>query len=162
MMKKNVFILFHLLVVGLVSINGQPPQQSVASSGGDASNTEGSVSYSVGQDIYSGSQSESGEVSEGIQQPYEIFVLTGLDVKGVNLKFSIYPNPTSDILILETEFEEQDLTYQLYDINGKILQNNNIVNDQTKIDLSEYNTSVYLLIVRVNNEELKSFKIIKK
>ena len=64
-----------------------------------------------------------GSVAQGVQQPFEISVITGLEeAQGINLSVRAYPNPTTDYLTLSiSEFDISNLLYQLYDMQGKLL-----------------------------------------
>ena len=53
-------------------------QNAVPSAGGNASGSGGSVSYTVGQTVYTAVAGSSGMIIQGCQQPYEAVVLTGL------------------------------------------------------------------------------------
>ena len=76
-------------------------QESVNATGGDASGSGGSASYSVGQVVYTTNVGTNGSVSQGVQQPYEISVVTAIEeAKGINLTVTAYPNPTTDYLSL--------------------------------------------------------------
>jgi len=141
-----------VLLLGL-GITGLQAQESVNATGGDASGSGGSVSYSVGQVAYQTYTRTNGSVSEGVQQPYEISVVTGLEeAKGINFVVSAYPNPTTDYLTLsindnvQTRHALSQLSFQLYDMNGKLLQSEKITGNQTSIVMSK---------------EVKTFKIIK-
>ncbi|MEQ9147218.1 MAG: hypothetical protein RLP13_03000 [Cytophagales bacterium] len=46
-------------------------QESVSSSGNTISGSNGSISYSLGQTIYISYSGTSGEINEGVQQPFE-------------------------------------------------------------------------------------------
>ena len=57
---------------------GLQAQQVVTTSGGNASGSGGSVSYTVGQIVYTTNTDSNGSVAQGVQQPYEISVVTAL------------------------------------------------------------------------------------
>lgn len=154
-------VLFFLLGFGLTGIQAQ---ESINATGGNASGTGGSVSYSVGQVAYQTHTGANGSVAEGVQQPYEISVVTGIEeAKGINLSVTAYPNPTTDYLTLRIdEFDISNLSYQLYDMNGKLLQNEKITNNQTSIVMSNLVPATYLVNVTQSNKAIKTFKIIKK
>lgn len=67
--KKLILALIFMMGFGLLTSKAQ---HSVNTTGGDASNESGSVSYSIGQIVYSAYADSDGRVSEGVQQPYEI------------------------------------------------------------------------------------------
>ncbi|MEI8203858.1 MAG: T9SS type A sorting domain-containing protein [Bacteroidota bacterium] len=158
--KLNLCALL-LLVIGLTGLRAQ---QTIDGSGGNATGTGGTSSYSVGQIVYSTHSGTNGSVAQGVQQPYEISVVIGIEeAKGISLNCSIYPNPTSDFLILKVEnYPKNNLTYKLFDINGKLIANDKTEANETKIQMSNLADASYFLQISDGNKELKTFKIIKK
>jgi hypothetical protein len=142
---------------------GLQAQQVVTTSGGNASGSGGSASYSVGQVVYTTNGNSNGRVAQGVQQPYEIFIVTGIEeAKGISLEIMVYPNPATDFIKLKIEnYDVQNLRYQLYDINARLLQDNKIVGNETDIVMSNYVSATYFLKVTDNNKVVKTFKIIK-
>ena len=123
-MRHKRLKLSAVLLLGL-GLTGLQAQTSVNATGSNASGSGGSVSYSVGQVVYTTNTGTNGSVAQGVQQPFEISVVTGLEeAKGINLSVTAYPNPTTDYLTLSiADFDASKLSYQLYDMNGKLLQN---------------------------------------
>jgi hypothetical protein len=138
-------------------------QETTTVSGGNATGSGGTVSYTVGQVAYTVSSGTTGTVTQGVQQPYESFEVTGLEeAEGITLQCSVYPNPTTDYLVLKVEnFDMENLSYQLIDINGKHLENKKITGNETSIVMSNLVPAIYFLKVTQNSKEVKSFKIIK-
>ncbi len=159
-MKKIKLMVVLLLTFGLSILYSQ---QTITTSGGNASGNGGSVSYSVGQLVFKTNSSSQGSVAQGVQQPFEISVLAGLvEANGINLILSAYPNPTTDFILLKIEnYKIENLTYQLKDINGKLLLNQKINSNETSILMEALSSGCYFLKVNQNKTELKSFKIIK-
>ncbi len=164
-------MLLFLLSIGLTGLQAQV---SINSTGGNASGSGGSVSYSVGQLTYQTHTGTNGSVAEGVQQAYEISVVTGIvEAKGINLSLKAYPNPTTDNLTLSidasTSLNIQSMSYQLFDINGRLLQNGQIASMQTSIEMSNLRPATYFLkVIHSSNNvgatqtsEVKTFKIIK-
>jgi hypothetical protein len=151
-----------VLLLGL-GLAGLQAQESVNATGGNASGNRGSVSYSVGQVVYTTNTGTNGSVAEGAQQPFEISAVTGIEeAKGIKLMVSAYPNPTTDYLTLSiNEFKISNLLYQLYDIKGKILQIEKITGDKTSIAMGNLVPGTYFVKVIQGNKEVKTFKIIK-
>jgi hypothetical protein len=138
-------------------------QETITTSGGNATGGGGTVSYTVGQVAYTTNKGATGIIAQGVQQPYEILVVTGLDeARGISLEISVYPNPTSDFLKLTIEsYKLENLSYQLYNINGDVLQNGEIIGKETVIQTGDLLPAAYFLQIRENQKELKTFKIIK-
>ena len=161
-MRHKRLKLSAVLLLGL-GLTGLQAQTSVNATDGDVSGSGGSVSYSVGQVVYTTHTGTSGSVAEGVQQPYEISVVTGLEeAQSINLSVTAYPNPTTDYLTLRIdEFEISNLSFQLYDMNGKLLQNEKITGNQTSIVMSNLVVATYFVKIIQGNKEIKTFKIIK-
>jgi hypothetical protein len=159
--KKLKFSAFILLGLGLTT--GTKAQTAIAATGGNASGSGGKVSYSVGQVFYTNESGTNGKVSQGVQQPYEIFGSTSLDESvEKNHHILVYPNPTTDLIILEMEnFIISKTLYQLYDVKGSILETKTIVGKETNIDMSKLSASTYFIKIIAENKEIKTIKIIK-
>jgi len=148
------------LIVSCMTIQAQ---KTIPTTGGNATGAGGSISYTVGQVVYTTNSGTTGTVTHGVQQPYEISIITSLEeAKDINISCIAYPNPTSDFLILKIEnYDGESLSYKLLDINGILLQNKKVTGNETTIDMSSISSAIYFLIIADYNKELKSFKIIK-
>ena len=58
-------------------------------------------------------------------------------------------------------YDKENLSYQLFDMDGKLLKSKNVTSDKTKIATNDLTPAVYFLKVRDNKKAIKSFKIIK-
>jgi hypothetical protein len=157
-MIKHKLLLLGILTSGTITIKAQ---DAVPAAGGDAAGTGGSVAYSVGQVVYTTSNG-TGSVNQGVQQPYTLLA-TGLnDHPDVNLSFSAYPNPAVNYLNLNVGKQDlKNLSFQLFDVQGKLLLTKKINTAETSIKMEEYNSGNYFLKVISNSSELKTFTIIK-
>ena len=99
------------------------------------------------------------EASSGIIGAISRIEFTSLSTNEIeftqNLKF--YPNPTSNSVYLELRNEVVKQIF-IFDLNGKLIENKNIVSNQ--FDLSNLQTGTY--IIQTDNYNIKSFKIIKR
>ncbi len=162
-MKNIVTILLFTTTLLAFSITGLKAQQAVIVTGGNALGSGGNVSYSVGQVNYITNTGNNGSVAEGVQQPFEISVVIGIEeAKEITLLCSAYPNPTNDYLILKIGgvLNTQCIAL-LYDIKGKLIENQNIVSKETFIAMRTLAPSIYFLKIINNDKEIKTFKIIK-
>ncbi|MES2140645.1 MAG: T9SS type A sorting domain-containing protein [Bacteroidota bacterium] len=154
---KKVIITCSLILIGA---GASVAQQNPVASGGDAIGTGGVISYSLGQIDYVTSTGSLGTISEGLQQPYEILILSGFEETGISL--SVYPNPTTDFVVLSVlNSNTQNMTYTLYDLLGKIIENKKLSGSQTSISMTNLANDIYFIKVLNNDTELKVFKIIK-
>ena len=156
-----VLVLFFL-------VNAIKAQDAIPASGGNASGSGGTVSYTVGQVVYTTNTGTNGSVAQGVQQPFEISVVTGIkNSMKINLLCTAFPNPATTQLTLKVEnMDKENVTYQLYDIIGKLLENKNVKGNETTIFMGKYPPATYFLKVVQNDQafppkEIKTFKIIK-
>jgi hypothetical protein len=137
-------------------------QEAIPASGGDASGSGGTLSFTVGQLGYSSNSGSNGSVAEGVQQPYEISTTVGIEITNISLDFIAFPNPTINNIVLSIkDFNNEKLNYQLYDMSGKLLKSNKVNAINTTIDMSELPVSNYVLNINNDSSIIKSFKIIK-
>ncbi len=138
-------------------------QQSMPAAGGNAEGNGGTVAYTAGQITYTTQTGSNITITQGVQQPYEILVVTSVKQSGgIILVCDVYPNPTSDNVILKVEyFELSSLSFQLFDQSGKILLNKKAENNETTIQMEGFIPATYFLKINRNNKEIKTFKIIK-
>jgi hypothetical protein len=138
-------------------------QQSANTSGKNVSQNNTSVSYSIGEVYYNTTTTLSSVITQGIQQPYEIYLISGIgNEKDVQL-ITAFPNPTSStIKIVIQDIKIDGLNYKLYDLLGKEILSGDITSNQTELDLNNLMPAVYFIKVFRYNSTIKYFKIIKK
>lgn len=159
-MKHLKFTLSILLLFCIVNLQSQ---ENITLSGGDATGSGGTAAYSVGQIVYTTQTGADGSVAQGVQQPYEISIVDGIEqADGINLELKVYPNPTNDFLnLIVQDYNNERLSYQLYDINGQIIKRGKVIGIETTITMEFQVPGNYLLIVFDDQNEVKTFKIIK-
>ncbi len=137
-------------------------QSNTVATGGNATGTSGSVSYTVGQIDYISSSAATGNSNQGVQQPYEILSSNGLNVLTDEISLNVGPNPTIDYLTLTFNSTETTVyQYDLFDQNGKVLFAKSNLKKVETIDMSHYPVGTYHLKISASNHSQKSFKIIK-
>ena len=157
MKTKQLFFLFSFLF--FLKANAQ---QSLNAAGGDATGSNGKISYTIGQIDYVSATGSNGSVSQGVQEPFEIFTLGTDDFPNIILQAIVYPNPTSsNINLIIENYSIDNLHYNLYDIQGRSIANQKITQQGTNITMENLQSANYFLQVFDNNKTLKTFKIIK-
>jgi len=159
-MKKQSY---YLIFIFLFCLGGIQAQDAILTSGGDASGSGGSFSYSVGQIVYTTIIDSNGSMAQGVQQPFEISAVLGVDdLLGINLSLVAYPNPTTDFLNLTiANLNYKNLSYQLFDINGRLLAQKKLENNNNEITMKQFPSAMYFLKIFNNQKLVKLFKIIK-
>jgi hypothetical protein len=137
-------------------------QVSTAAAGGDATGAAGSANYTIGQVVYTTATGTNGSVAQGVQQPYEISITTGVNKTTIHLEMNVYPNPTTNYLTLKVdEVELSSLNFQLIDLQGKTIENKKITASNTILKMEALPKAIYFLKVTKGNQLIKTFKVIK-
>jgi hypothetical protein len=157
-MKKNIFA--SVFFLGALPFFAQ---QATVTAGGEASGTGGTVSFSVGQVDYSNATGTSGDINQGVQQPFEISVINGKTENTIALSASVFPNPAlnNSVTLNVTKGASQDLYYCMFNANGTQIKKENITSDKTTINMAGVENGIYIVKVYDLSSELKSFKLIK-
>lgn len=135
-------------------------QQNTDASGGNASGIGGFASFSIGQLDYLTASDSLGNITQGLQQAYEILIIRGVEEIDINL--TLYPNPAADFVVLSVQNTNiQNMTYMLYDAQGKVIVSQKLNTNQTSISMADLANDIYFIKVLNNGNELKVFKIIK-
>jgi len=136
-------IIIECLLIGICCCAVCNAQHTVSTAGGEANGAGGTASYTIGQVACSTQKGSNGSIAQGVQQHYEISVVSGnAETKEIHLMVSAYPNPAMDYLVLKVEYsDKENLSYQLYDINGKSLENKMIISNETIIVMSLFSES---------------------
>lgn len=152
----------HLLCTGVLLSSIAFGQQNTVASGGEASGSGGSVSYSVGQIDYISASGANGNINQGVQQPFEIFSVGLTDVQ-FDISAALFPNPAVNQVVLSIEAWEnyKNPSFRLTDEQGRIVQQGDINQQETTVQISHLANACYYLNVLVDDQLAKSFKLVK-
>lgn len=151
--KKNAAVFFSLLVT--ISVTAQ---EVVTTQGDSYSNSSGSIDFTVGETVSNTGTNGTNEITQGFQQSN--WTLLGLENHSPQYVASMFPNPTEDVLnIRTTEFE--DVTFTLYDSQGKILLQDVLSAEQTPIEVHQLAPGNYSVMLTKESQKLKAFKLVK-
>jgi hypothetical protein len=161
-MTKKLILLFCCLFLSLQF----EAQNAIVIAGGNIDDGNFKLSYSIGQVAKKSTSDTNGLFNQGIQQPFEIYNLFSLSLDDndiSNFEIKAYPNPTVDLLTLSINNAiVNNQIVEVYDLNGKVILQKEIIQNETQIDFSQFNAGVYLFNVFDKNHTLiKAFKIIK-
>jgi hypothetical protein len=156
--KMKIIALF-LLGFGITTVNAQ---QAITTTGSSVSDSGGTVAYTIGQIAYTSYSNTKGTITQGVQQSYKISTELGIDNHSINLELITYPNPTTNFFTLSVGSTLlTNLNFELYDINGRLIENRKITSPTETIRMEDLTSATYFLKVTDNNKELKIFKVIK-
>ena len=138
-------------------------QQGIHTSGGNASGTGGSVSYSVGQVFYSSQNSAAGSLNQGVQQPYELVVTEVAKSISSGIKCEVFPNPVVKELKLRINGDiPKNATWKLIDLKGVTVLQGNVKEVETLLPVSGLPMAAYNLQILSGEKEIQRYNIIKQ
>lgn len=173
----------HILLFLIICCNYSYAQESFVTTGETAVTDKGSVSYSIGQvfDHSFGYNPNTLIVHEGVQQPYELFIIDEEEPYSTDIpsneiyqdddsnfilpdfEFSVFPNPSIGVITLKTEQLDKNLLYNytINDAQGRLITTQKIKNSQTSIDATHLTNGLFYLTITEAGIPIKSFKLLK-
>jgi hypothetical protein len=135
-------------------------QESANTSSGDATGSGGTVAYSIGQLVYKTNSGSNGSVAQGVQHAYEIYTV-GIKETELNISLTAFRNPTTENLTLHiSDYNNKNLSYQLFDMQGKKISNGQVTAQHTQINMNGLPPATYFInVVNQENKTVQSFKI---
>lgn len=152
-MKKQI------LVIGLLLLGAPVNAQEVISAQGDSYSSGGyTIDFTIGETVTATVTDGTNDLTQGFHQTNWNFL--GVEDFAPNYAAIIFPNPTSDILNITTSGFE-NVTYMLYDAQGKLVMQDVLSAEQTPIQVSHLAPGSYSLTLNNQTQNLKTFKLIK-
>ena len=153
-MTKNTLVLFLLFASLAVTA-----QEIVATQGDSYSSASGNIDFTIGEVIINTGTDGSNDLTQGFHQTNWNFV--SIEDHVPSYEAIIYPNPTEDVLNIRTSTFE-NVTYTLYDAQGKLVMQDKLSAEQTPIQVSQLAPGSYSLTLNNDTQNLKTFKLIKQ
>jgi hypothetical protein len=152
-MKKNTIVLFSLFAAISVSA-----QEVVSTQGESYSNASANINFTIGEVIINTGTDGTNDITQGFHQTNWNFL--GVEDFAPNYEATIFPNPTQDVLNIKTSSYD-NVTYTLYDAQGKLVMQNLLSSEQTPIQVSQLASGSYSLTLSNGQQQLKTYKLIK-
>jgi len=159
----------HLCLIILLFTGTIKAQQVVSTSGNHAENGSVQISWTVGETVIETLINGNNILTQGMHQS-KLTVTAIQEVVGPGLEIIAFPNPATDCIHLQlnsilhfpADDRGKDFSFQLYDLNGKLLLYKHIEDPETVIRMEGYTSSTYFLKILENTKEIKTFKILKQ
>ena len=156
--KKQIFLFATFITAFAASA-----QEVVSSQGETYSNANGSIDCTVGEVIINTGSNGTNDLTQGFHQTNWNFL--GVEDYAPDHQVIIFPNPTQDVLNIKTSVYE-NVTYTLYDAQGKLVLQNILSAEQTPIQVSQLAPGSYSLTLNQSMREhqdipMKTFKLVK-
>ncbi len=160
-MTKSTLVLFSFFASLAVSA-----QEVVSTQGDSYSNASVNIDFTIGEVIIDTGTDGTNDLTQGFHQTNWNFL--GVEDHALNYEVCIFPNPTEDVLNISTSTFE-NVTYTLYDAQGKLVMQNILSAEQTPIQVSQLAPGAYSLelIFEEGNKgtqslsKRKTFKLVK-
>lgn len=135
-------------------------QQAVLSGGKYHQSDAGSISWSLGETAISTLKTSEYIITQGFQQS-NLTVTAIDDETDFSIGITAYPNPTSSNLFIAVDGEIANLRYEVYAVNGLNIAGNHFDSNPQKIVFAHLNSGVYLIRIQLNNQTIKTFRVVK-
>ena len=121
----------------------------------------GNMSFVVGQVDYINT-GNTATLSQGVLQVYNRLPITYVfNIDNTNT-IQAWPNPVINNLFIKIDGNPvTDISYQVLDLNGQLVEKNKIVSSNTIINMQKYQSGVYVVNIIYSNKKSLYFKIIK-
>ena len=136
-------------------------QKAITRGGVNIVSMSGNMSFVVGQVDYINT-GNTATMSQGVLQVYNRLPITYVfNIDNTNT-IQAWPNPVITDLIIKIDGKPvTDISYQILDLNGQLVENNRIVSSNTIINMQKYPSGIYIINVIYSNKKSVKFKIIK-
>tara|TARA_B110000977_G_C10974872_1_gene453766 strand:+ start:251 stop:712 length:462 start_codon:yes stop_codon:yes gene_type:complete len=149
-----------LLLFGALTLSLNSLGQDVVSTQGDSyTNASGSIDFTIGEVVINTVTDGTNDLTQGFHQTNWNFL--GVEDFAPNYEAIIFPNPTEDVLNIRTSAFE-NVTYTLYDAQGKLVMQDKLSAEQTPIQVSQLAPGSYSITLNNETQILKTFKLIKQ
>ena len=160
---KIILKLLSILMLAGFSMATLFAQQDILSASCNATGNGGNVSWSVGLVAYNTCSGSTGTLTQGVQQPYEIFVIAGFEEFESGPLCTVFPNPTTGKVTLKFLGHcLNNLSSYIYDMAGNKLCRVTVDVEEVCIPMEDLKPATYFLVILENDKAIKTFKIIKK
>ena len=153
-MIKNTLLFLTLLITLSATA-----QEVVATQGDSYSNGTANIDFTIGEVVINTGTDGTNDITQGFHQTNWNFL--GVEDHAPSYEATIFPNPTSEVLNIRTSTFE-NVTYTLYDAQGKMVMQDKLLANQTPIQVSQLAPGAYSLILNSETQNLKTFKLIKQ
>lgn len=157
-MKKLVFLSLMFLIK---SFNPIWAQESINFTGGNISNTTGSVSFSIGEVVFNSFSNTDFNITHGVQHSIEVFLVETAEISSP-FSAQVFPNPSSEQIQIKLPSNlTGTYSFKLIDLNGKELLNHLVKESFAVIDISTFESATYYLLISSEDSVIQTFKVIK-
>ena len=163
---KPIALLVAAMLMGTISYAQSIAPQSVNSGGTKMSQSNGSLSFTVGELVVLNlSDSEGNTLGGGFTAGATLTTVSIHETDATLLDIKVFPNPTSDLVNIQINHSTIDqVVLTITDLQGKEVYNGKYagISNVIGINTASYATGTYVLSLKnLKNQVLGTYKIIK-
>jgi hypothetical protein len=157
-------VLKYLIAIGLIisttCVGLTQELQAVGSGGAYHQSTTSSISWSLGEVVTQTLKAGDYIITQGFQQS-KLTLTSVFERPGYISLVNAYPNPTSDFIYLDVDGEVKDLSFAVYDMNGKLLASGKFEENPTRVSFANFGSGIYFVRITKGNLEVNTLKVVK-
>lgn len=162
----TIVLLGIVLLMGSISYSQSIAPQSVNNSGSTMSQSNGSLSFTVGElTVQSQTDSQGNTLGSGFTAGASLTTMSVQETNAAILDVKVYPNPTTELVNIQINHSTVDqVIVTVADLEGKEVYSGKYagIANVIGINTSSYSTGAYLLMLKnTSNQVLGTYKIIK-
>ena len=159
-MKSILFLIFVFCSVRFSEAQSLSPEV-ISPAGNCFVNGTKQIDWTLGQTATFTLSDGTHILTQGFHQ--HNLTVTTVDNFDSNYEFNIFPNPTADIIQIQSQkAHNENYTIELYTLEGKLLTSKSSDhNTLSQIDMENYDNGTYLLKIKNKDSALKTYQIVK-
>jgi hypothetical protein len=144
------------------SAAGLTAQEAVTASGNQTQNSSAQICWTIGEPIIETISDSNNELTQGLHQTYLEVTAIG-EVQEANYSIAAFPNPATEYVEITVDRDSpKNLSFQLFDSNGRLLLEETIKSNRAIVKTAELSPAVYFITIKENQNTIQTFQILKK
>ena len=133
----------------------------IGSDGGHSRNNQFSLDYTIGEVVTEFGEDTLNNVhlTQGFQQT--MLAIVSVEEHVQDIEIDVYPNPAVDYLNVSIPTLQEDMQFALFDMQGKLIEQQKINNQAFTIGFSNMSTGNYLLVFSNKDQRIKTLQVQK-
>ena len=133
----------------------------IGSDGGHSRNNQFSLDYTIGEVVTEFGEDSLNNVhlTQGFQQT--MLAIVSVEEHVQDIEIDVYPNPAVDYLNVSIPTLQEDMQFALFDMQGKLIEQQKINSQAFTIGFSNMSTGNYLLVFSNKDQRIKTLQVQK-
>ena len=155
----SILVLFTVFSIGATAQDLD--HYVIGSDGGHSRNNQFSLDYTIGEVVTEFGQDTSKGVhlTQGFQQT--MLAIVSVEEHVQDIEIDVYPNPAVDYLNVSIPVLQEDMQFALFDMQGKLIDQQKINSKAFTIGFSNQSTGNYLLVFSTKDQRIKTLQVQK-